>query len=437
MDKAEIKKEYAEEKPKEGEIEKKVEKKKLNLNKFTAFLKRDPKLWVMLALTILALAIIFFGSWIRTQNIPYLKDITTGDYTLGPDLDPFLFLRYAQTIEQTGSLPEKDLMRYTPAGGTPTHGLKFIPYTIFYLYKFLNLFSKDITIEYAAIIYPVICFALGLLFFFLFVQKLFSYVFKDSDKKEIYSTAIALIATLLLAVFPSYLHRTTAGIPEKEAPGMLLFWLAFYCFINAWQSKGRKSMIMAIIAGLSTGLMTWVWGGVRFIFMTLSLFTFLVFLFCKIGKKQKFVYSLWLITTLLAIGVIFGTGGLVDFFSGIDTLFAFGVFGFMLGDYLLYGTKLNKTLKLERIRLPHPVVSTLIVSVIGLTLGIVFFGFGFVLEKALFVKEGLLYPFGRGRVGLTVAENLQPYFDRWFSEFTPYFFWVFFIGTIFLFYEAT
>jgi len=35
--------------------------------------------------------IVFIGVYIRTRNIPKLKDITTGTWTLGPDLDPFLF----------------------------------------------------------------------------------------------------------------------------------------------------------------------------------------------------------------------------------------------------------------------------------------------------------------------------------------------------------
>jgi len=40
---------------------------------------------------------------VRTTNIPQLKDVTTNDWTLGPDLDPFLYLRIAQDIND-GSL---------------------------------------------------------------------------------------------------------------------------------------------------------------------------------------------------------------------------------------------------------------------------------------------------------------------------------------------
>lgn len=398
-------------------------------------IKTNKKFWIILVSILILAAIIYLGVWIRTQNIPQLRDATTGEYTLGPDLDPFLFLRYAQTIEQQGSLPEIDMMRYTPAGGVPTKSVSFISYSIFYLYRLFSLES----IEYAAIIYPVVCFALGLLFFFLFVQKLFSHIFKDKEDRErlIYSIVIALIATALLAVFPSYLHRTTAGIPEKEAPGMFFFWFSFYCLINAWQAKGKKSLVFAILAGIGTGLMTWTWGGVRFIFMVFALFAFLTFMFDKISRKQKLVYSIWVFFSLILIFLVSGAGGIKNFFTGLDTLLAFSVFAILIANHIFYGTKLKEKLKLEKIKLPHSIVTLIIVFVVGLILASLFFGFSFISDKVVSIKEGLLYPFGRSRVGLTVAENKQPYFLEWFNEFTPFFFWLFFIGTIFMFYEAT
>ena len=47
--------------------------------------------------------IVSISVYIRTRNIPILKDITTGTWTLGPDLDPFLFLRWAKYIVENGS----------------------------------------------------------------------------------------------------------------------------------------------------------------------------------------------------------------------------------------------------------------------------------------------------------------------------------------------
>ena len=56
-------------------------------------------IWLLLTTTI-----------VRTSNLEQLKDVTTGDWTLGPDLDPFLYLRHAQEIND-GRLENPDLMR--------------------------------------------------------------------------------------------------------------------------------------------------------------------------------------------------------------------------------------------------------------------------------------------------------------------------------------
>src|SRR3989344_3095434 len=48
------------------------------------------------------------------EGRPGLWDITTNSYTLGPDLDPWLFLRVAKTIQEQGSVPAIDTMRNVP-----------------------------------------------------------------------------------------------------------------------------------------------------------------------------------------------------------------------------------------------------------------------------------------------------------------------------------
>src|SRR5688572_7939757 len=58
--------------------------------------------------------IVYIAVWIRTRNLYGLRDVTTGGWTLGPDLDPFLFLRWAKYIVENGSLFAIDTMRYVP-----------------------------------------------------------------------------------------------------------------------------------------------------------------------------------------------------------------------------------------------------------------------------------------------------------------------------------
>jgi len=54
--------------------------------------------------------ILWIGYYIRTRNLPLLKDITTGKY-VPLALDPHAFLRYARYILEHRSLMSIDYMR--------------------------------------------------------------------------------------------------------------------------------------------------------------------------------------------------------------------------------------------------------------------------------------------------------------------------------------
>jgi hypothetical protein len=70
------------------------------VDKALGFFKKNYN-WI--AYLVLAL-IVYLSVKIRTQNLKGLRDITTGTWTLGPDLDPFLFLRWAKYIVENGTL---------------------------------------------------------------------------------------------------------------------------------------------------------------------------------------------------------------------------------------------------------------------------------------------------------------------------------------------
>jgi len=215
-------------------------------DKFFSFFKNN----VDVAAILILLLIAAYAYNVRTSNIPNLKDVTTGSYTLGPDLDPFLFLRWTKEIVENGSLAKIDVLRYYPLGYETSRETLLLPYSIAYTYKVLHFFNNAVTVELAAVIYPAIFFVLALIAFFLFVRRLF---FNDSKIKR---NLIALIATAFFIVMPSLVHRTVAGIPEKEAGGIFFLFLALYLFVVSMQSKTRKgAIIYGCLAGISTGLL--------------------------------------------------------------------------------------------------------------------------------------------------------------------------------------
>lgn len=394
---------------------------------FFKFLKERSLIFLIILAAIIALSI-----YIRTQNLPYLKDITTGNYTLGPDLDPFLYLRHAREIV-AGKLQDPDMMRAAPLGAPNYAKTSLMPWAIVGIYKFLNLLFKPpiATVEFAAIIAPVIFFSLTLVVFFFFMLKLSSFI-TTKTKSQI----IALIATAFYAVIPEMLHRTTGGIPEIESLGMLWFWLAFFCFISAWQSsKFKKISLLSILAGIFTGLMIFTWGGFRYIFMIIGLTSLIIFIFEKDKKKNLIIFALWLLPALAfsiaKVGIKTTITTITDTGLGV-AVFCLLIFDFIVNEKFHLGEKFNKK---SKIKVPESIFSLFTIIVLGILLALI-------AKPALISKiiskiiKGLLYPFGRGRIGLTVAENRVPFLIDLVASFSPIVFWLFFFGSIFLFYEA-
>lgn len=412
-----------EKKSEESENLRVIEERKKNLIKFV---KEKNKAVYYFLLGIIVLISVF----IRTRNISKLKDITTGTWTLAPDLDPFLFLRWAKDIVANGSLMVHDAMRYVPLGYNTAEEMKLLSYMIAWFYHFLSFFSRDMTITYAAILFPVFMFAATAVAFFLFSREIF---YKE---KENIKNIIATIATLIFALVPSLLPRTIAGVPEKESVAFCFMFLAFYFFMKGMKSeKIKREIIFSLLAGISTGLMALTWGGVIFIFFAIPIAVLLSFVFGKIEWKEFYVYAIWLISSF-AIMMPFSTRySIMNLVESQSTGSAIAVL-FLIGISLfLMETKQIKTFH----KFPKQ-ISSLIASVIFLIAIISFtFGFGFLTEQIIHVKNSLINPV-TNRFGMTVAENKQPYFiSDWKENFgpilfnLPLFFWLFFVGSVVLF----
>ena len=375
------------------------------------------------------------------NGTPGLWDITTNTWTLGPDLDPFLFLRQAKTIAENGSLPKIDYMRNIPLGFDNSYETKLLPSLIAYLYKFLKIF-KDTSIEYAGVVFPVVMFALTILAFFLFVREIF---LKKDNPSEIKPNIIALISTLFMIVVPDLLPRTIAGIPEKESAAFFFMFMAFYLFLKSWKTDKRvNSVIFAVLSGFSTAFMGLVWGGVSYAFITIGLSVLISFIIGKVEKKEFFSYSFWLIATTFGLVIFSNKYSLVNLILSVGTGIAFLTFFIILFHFILWNTRLSKIKALEKIKLPKTIISLIIAFVLGIILLLILSGPSAMKERADVIIKNFIRPV-TGRWSITVAENKQPYFTEWVSQFgpilpktnIPVLFWIFFIGSIILFKEMT
>ncbi len=385
------------------------------------------KYWFVILVIILLAVIVYFGCHLRTTNIPYLKDVTNGNYTLGPDLDPFLYLRLAKDIS-SGQYQPIDHMTSAPLGATSYAKNSLMPWAIAYLYKILSPFlhGPQKSVEFVAIIAPVIFSGLAFILFFLFLYVIFSFMM---PKK--FSAIGALIATLFYVVAPEIIHRTTGGIPEIESLGMVFFWAALLFIVLAWkQDKIKKMLPFGILSGIFTGIMIYSWGGFRYIFMAFGLATLIAFLFNKEKKKTLLIFASWLIPALIFSMFKVGLGGTL--LSLQDSGFCIAILGVLIIDQIIFSTKLRKIK--DKIKLPESVIS-LIISVILVIIAMLILKRGLLSDSLNIIIAKLINPFGGGRIALTVAENSAPYVMQVLASFS-WFFWTFLFGTFLLFYEA-
>ena len=353
--------------------------------------------------TILVLAIILFMSVnIRVQPITTgnLIDSTTGDYT-PLALDPYYFLRISETlVANNGVLPEIDNMRYGALNVGWSN--EILPQSTVLLWKTIKIFNSDASLSLANVLNPAIFYALGLILFFLLVLMLTK------------SKSIAVIASLILSIIPPYLYRTLAGFSDHEAIGMFGFFLALLIFaagmiyLENKKSNNTYSGLIGLASGIAVMFAIASWGGgAKFLFMILPA-AFLIRWFTGDNRAEwnyVIFYALFVCGVLFSASFFgFGMSYILKTFMlssvGILTLFTLG--------YCLIETIILKTKTIPlKIKRNSEISSIVIVFLAGGLFYQLLVGNFFSMIYDLILRA--LYPFGTSRVGLTVAENKQPY----------------------------
>ena len=418
----------------EEEINLKEDAKKF-WKKTSLFLKQKKVQNILVIIALLA--IIVLGTWIRVQNLPLLKDSTTGEY-IPLALDPFYFLRVSETLHNnSGVLPEFDNLRILEGGVNFIP--EILPQAIVILYKISNLFG-NYTLQYIDVLSPVIFFILGIIAFFFLVYFLTK------------SKSTALLGSFFLTVIPSYLYRTMAGFSDHESIGMIGFFLTLLVYaisLNYLETNNKlknKEIFKTILFGFGTGFLTAFtmagWGGIsNFLFMIIPL-CFFIFWLIQFQKNKEttsmpkliLFYATWIISTIIS-GKILGYGAFTfinKFLYSIYGLFGLFVLVFILIDFFLERKKkIFKSIK-TNFRQVYSFFVSLILGIIGL----LFLGKN-PLSLITGIWDSLLHPFGLGRVGLTVAENAQPYLMDWIGQTGKFFFWMFLLGLLFVGFEMS
>src|SRR3989344_1248539 len=273
-------------------------------------------------------SIIGFASILRLHPLPNLIDITTGKY-ITADPDALAFLRYTKEIVENGALPLIDKLRYYPQGYANLEEFSLLSHLLAYWYKIVHFFIPSVTVELIHTTYPAFSFAIAMIFFFLFARRLSN-------------TKVAILATTILSFIPMFLFRTLTGVSDKEAMGLAFMFAAFYFYIAAVQSQSiKKSTIFAVLAGLSTGFLGLIWGGVSFIFLIFGIFSVVKIIANSFTKRDFYNYTIWMFTTMIVLSAFYPERVTINtYLTSITSMIMVGAFFFCLIHFLIIHLRL-------------------------------------------------------------------------------------------------
>ena len=372
-----------------------------------------------------ALAIVvWFAVWLRSLPMkinpstghPGLWDITTNNWTLGPDLDPFLFLRWAKYIVANGHLMLNDSMRYLPVGFNTSQEYILMPYMIAWFHNFLSFFHLTSSVEYSAVVYPLFMFALGLIAIFLFVRKVFL------EKLGVkWANLTAVLSVFFISIIPGLVPRVIAGIPDKQGTSLFFMFMAPYLFLCAWKAeKLRNKIILALGAGIFTGLFGIYWGGNLLAFMIINLAVLIYFISGNVERNNLYVYGLWILSALLIMHetvTLFTIGNLLSSFSTGSSV---AILVVLLFDQFVYKKFIKHKIKTETAKkFPHSIISLIISVLLVIVLALITLGPGPFLHIVQQSIAQFLNPAPTDRFNVTVAENRSPFFSEILGSFGP------------------
>jgi len=376
------------------------------------------KKYQWIATAIIFLIVLFMSSSIRLSNWDLLTDQTTGE-KIPLALDPFYFLRVSETIvENNGMLPGVDIMRSSTSWHT-----EIMPRVVVGMYNLGSVFNPDLTLREVNVFSPVAFYFIGLIIFFFLVYVLTK------------SKVASLISSGLLAFSPMYLYRTMAGFSDHESIGMVAVFacLLIYTFaLKNFEKDWKKTILYGLGVGFFTAFVLATWGGAITLVLMVVPFSFLLYWLLKNEDRVKAIvfYLVWILSSIL-FPLIFNSSlvkNMIGKFSSTYGLITFAVLGFIIIDYIF---ELLIEIKKIKIKKENKILYVLGSSVVLGSIALTFLGkniFGVLKE----VWHAILFPFGTGRLGLTVAENAQPYLMDWINQNGSIIFWLFVFGIFLL-----
>jgi dolichyl-diphosphooligosaccharide--protein glycosyltransferase len=194
-------------------------------------------------------------------------------------IDPYFYYRQAKNILDHGHIGDEirngkiiDNHMIAPNGKKIDPSLH--PYVIVIAHKISSLFGND-SLMASAFIVPLIIMTLAVIPCFFIVKRL-------TGKLG------ALIASTIIAIHPAILSRTPAGFSDTDSYNVFFPLLILWLLIESFKAKNPKhKIILAGLAGISTGLFAFAWSAWWFFFDIVlgAIFIYMIFLLIKYKKQ--------------------------------------------------------------------------------------------------------------------------------------------------------
>ncbi|MBI2139584.1 hypothetical protein HYU14_01560 [Candidatus Woesearchaeota archaeon] len=178
-------------------------------------------------------------------------------YAYMGDIDSYYWLRAARNLEQKGTICDliedgNCIDTYTLAPAKEGMYPNLHPYAIFYLYKALKPFNKDLTLMQAELLVPT---------FFAIIVAILTFIMMF----EAFGPLAALISSVLISVSPMFLTRSLGS--DTDVYNVLFPVIAVFFIFEAFHAKSLKPRIIhSSLAGIFLGFYSFAWVGWWYLF---------------------------------------------------------------------------------------------------------------------------------------------------------------------------
>ena len=190
----------------------------------------------------------------------YRYEFNGAKYTYMPDIDPYLYLRYADNFLKKGTIADEikdgkliDNHQFAPLGNQLTDK-SIHPYVLAYMHKFFSLFNSRLNLMQSATYFPIVLILLSLIPAFFIAQRMTN-------------NLGGFVAATILMVHIGIISRTLWGHADTDMYNIFFPLLILWIFIESIMANStRNKYLLTTLLSFIISIYSLAWNGWWFIF---------------------------------------------------------------------------------------------------------------------------------------------------------------------------